>query len=241
MQEPLLTGDLAELQRIVAKEFETRAADAMARRGKFVIALPGGSVAPAFFPTLAAAAIDWSRTDVFWIDERAVPPDHPDSNYALASRLLLTPARVPVERIHRMQGELPDLGEAASRAADELKSIAGYPPQLDLVIVGVGVDGHIASIFNVERRWVGMSLAAAKREIPLVIPVYKSPKPPPRRLTMAFPVIANADLVLIIALGSEKAPVMRAALDGSGTTPVAELLRFARSPLVLLDRAAALS
>ncbi len=96
---------------------------------------------------LATLAVDWTHIEIFWIDERAVPPDHPDSNYALASRLLLVPARVPAARIHRMHGELPDLDQAARRAADELKSIAGDPPHLDLALVGVGEDGHVASIF----------------------------------------------------------------------------------------------
>ena len=127
-------------------------------------ALPGGSVASAFFPTLAALAVDWTRIEMFWIDERAVPPDHPDSNYGLASRLLLVPARVPPARIHRMHGELPDLEQAARRAADELKSIAGDPPHLDLALVGVGEDGHVASIFRdgVCRRRASRANAAAR-------------------------------------------------------------------------------
>ena len=231
----VIAGDLPELRAAVAREFETRAAAAIRTRGRFVVALTGGSVASAFFPTLASLAVDWSRTDVFWIDERAVPPDHPESNYALASRLLLVPARVPAERIHRMPGELPDLDQAARRASDELKSIAGDPPHLDLALLGVGADGHIASIFGLS---AGVSAVAPN---PPVIPVYDSPKPPARRLTLAFPVIASAGLVMVIALGAAKAPVMRAALDGSGDTPVAELLRRAPSSLVLLDRDAAVS
>ena len=136
----------------VRERFETQAAEVIARREKFIVALPGGSVASAFFPTLAALTVDWTRIEIFWIDERAVPPDHPDSNDALASRLLLVPARVPAERIHRMHGELPDLDQAARRATDELKSIAGDPPHLDLAIVGVGDDGHVASIFASRRQ-----------------------------------------------------------------------------------------
>ena len=144
----VVIGSHAELQKVVSSEFSARAAEAIARRGRFVVALTGGSVGPAFFPALAALRIDWSRADIFWSDERAVPPDHPESNYALASRLLLVPARVPAERIHRMPGELPDLEQAARRASDDLKSIAGDPPHLDLALLGVGPDGHIASIFG---------------------------------------------------------------------------------------------
>ena len=152
MKPRVFIDDLSNLQLAFAREFETQAAEVIARREKFIIALPGGSVASAFFPTLAALAVDWTRIEMFWIDERAVPPDHPDSNVALASRLLLVPARVPAERIHRMHGELPDLDQAARRATDELKSIAGDPPHLDLAIVGVGDDGHVASIFPVGGR-----------------------------------------------------------------------------------------
>jgi len=74
----VVIGDLPELQNVLAKECEKQAAEVIARREKFIVALPGGSVATAFFPTLAALAIDWSRVELFWIDERAVPPDHPD-------------------------------------------------------------------------------------------------------------------------------------------------------------------
>ena len=234
MNRRVVIGDLAELQEACSTEFQAQAAGTIARRGTFIIALTGGSVAPAFFPTLAALSVDWSRTEIFWIDERAVPPDHPDSNYALASKLLLTPTRAPAARIHRMPGELPDLDQAARRASDELRSVAGDPPRLDLALLGVGEDGHIASIFP--RR----SSAPADSSDP-VIAIYDAPKPPARRLTLSFPVLAGAAAVIVIALGATKAAVMRAALDGTGDTPIAELLRRAPSSLVLLDRAAALS
>ena len=144
----VVVDDLPELQKTLAIEFQTQAAEVIARREKFIVAVPGGSVASAFFPTLAALAVDWTRIEVFWIDERAVPPDHPDSNFALASKLLLVPARVPAARTHRMYGELPDLAQAARRATDDLKLIAGDPPFIDFVLAGVGDDGHVASIFT---------------------------------------------------------------------------------------------
>jgi 6-phosphogluconolactonase len=246
----LVIGDIAQLQQALATEFEAQAAEVIARRGKCILALSGGSVGPTFFPTLATLQVDWTRMEFFWVDERAVPPDHADSNYAVASRLLLAPARVPAERIHRMPGELPDLDQAARRASDELKSIAGDPPHLDLVILGVGPDGHVASIFpgssanlpadlSAEARSAKAEARSAKADRP-VIPIYDSPKPPARRLTLAMSVLATAGLVIVAALGESKADVMRAALHGiDATTPVAELLRHAPSSLVLLDRAAA--
>jgi 6-phosphogluconolactonase len=261
----IVVGDIGELQRTLAKEFAAQAAQVTSRRGKFIVALSGGSVAPAFFPTLATLAVDWTRIDIFWIDERAVPPDHPDSNFGLASRLLIVPAQVPAVRIHRMYGELPDLDQAARRATDELKSIAGDPPHLDLAILGVGADGHIASIFgNYDRRRGSRSLdnrsaglppspaaSADDRRLgeggqpchePPVIPIYDSPKPPARRLTLTLPVLAGAGLVIVAALGESKADVMRDALhQPDASTPVAELLRRASSSLVLLDCDAGLS
>jgi 6-phosphogluconolactonase len=237
----VVTGELAELQAVCSTAFQTQAADTIARRGTFVFALTGGSVAPAFFPTLATLAVDWSRSEIFWIDERAVPPDHPDSNYALASRLLLKPARVPASRIHRMPGELPDLDQAARRASDELRSVAGDPPHLDLALLGVGEDGHIASIFPGHHLGVTQSHTSGGTALQPCLAVYDAPKPPARRLTLSFPVLAGAGIAIVIALGATKAPVMRAALDESGDTPIAELLRRAPSSLVLLDRAAALS
>jgi 6-phosphogluconolactonase len=240
----VFVDDLSQLRLTFAKEFETHAMEVIARREKCIIALPGGSVASAFFPVLATLAVDWTRIEVFWIDERAVPPDHPDSNVGLATRLLLVPARVPPERIHRMHGELPDLEQAARRATDELRSIAGDPPHVDLAIVGVGDDGHVASLFPGRPDARGDSSAgtrSAKAEQP-VIAVYDAPKPPARRLTLTLSVLANAGLVIVAAFGTSKAHAMQGALDAGGAvTPVAELLRRAPSSLVLLDRAAGLS
>ena len=243
MRPRVYIDDLPQLKTVIATEFEKRAAEVIARREKFIVALPGGSVAAAFFPALAALAVDWTRIEIFWIDERAVPPDHAESNYALASRLLLAPARVPPARIHRMQGELPDLDQAARRAADELKSIAGDPPYLDLAIVGVGDDGHVASIFaNRPVSSAGSSAGARNAKEEPVIAVYDSPKPPARRLTVTLPVLTNAGLVIAAAFGASKADAIRGALDASGAaTPIAELLRRASSSMLLLDREAGLS
>ena len=236
----VVVRDISELSRVLAEEFESQAAAAIASRGKFVVGLPGGSVASTFFPMLAGLPVDWTRIDLFWIDERAVPPDHPDSNYGVASRLLLVPARVPAARIHRLQGELPDLDQAARRASDELRSIAGDPPRLDLALVGVGDDGHVASIFP--GLSAGLSAVARSAKADPVLAVYDSPKPPSRRLTLTLPVLAGAGLVAVAAFGASKAAPMRDALaNRDATSPVAELLRRAHLSLVLLDREAGLS
>lgn len=232
---PELIIDGAEGLRVkLASEFENLARNAIAARRRFVVALPGGSVATTFFPALSKIAVDWSRTDFFWIDERAVPPHDPDSNYALALKLWLAPARVPFERIHRMRGEEADLDLAARIAAEELIAVAGDPPRLDAALVGVGEDGHVASIFPDVRR-PGLAL-----ETRHVAPIYDAPKPPPRRLTMTLPVLANAACVIVAAMGEPKAAAVRDALEQEDcATPLAELLRRSPSALMLLDRAAA--
>jgi 6-phosphogluconolactonase len=219
-------GELPDLERAVSAEFLTRSAEAISKRGRFVFALPGGSVATELFPALAKLDLDWTRVDVFWIDERAVPPDHPDSNFALASRLLLQPAGVPASGVHRMRGELADLDEAARLASDELTSVSGDPPHLDLALVGIGEDGHVASIFN------GVGTPS-----PPIIAVYESPKPPARRLTMTLPVIAGAGRVVLAAFGRVKAQLIQDELDRvAPETPAGELLRQASSAIVLIDR-----
>jgi 6-phosphogluconolactonase len=225
----VVVEELAGLQRRLVAELETRGRGAIAERGQFIIALPGGSVAKTFFPAFADADNDWSRTEFFWIDERAVPPDDPESNYALASTLWLTPARVPPPRIHRLRGEDADLNDAAQLATQELVAIAGDPPRLDLALLGVGEDGHIASIFP------GREI---RTDSPFV-PVHHAPKPPPRRLTLTMPVLSEARHVVIVALGRLKAAAVRDALSAEGVTPLAELLRRSRSALVLLDPDAA--
>lgn len=236
----VLVGDLPVLQSRLAGEIESRAREAIAARGRFVIALPGGSVAKAFFPGLAQSAVDWSRTEFFWIDERAVPPGDPESNYALASTLWLTPARVPSSRIHRLRGEDADLDSAAQIAAAELIAVAGNPPRLDLALIGVGEDGHIASIFPGDARRPGHAWPAEASgeggQTRLVIPVYNSPKPPPRRLTLTMHVLSGAERVVVVAMGTSKAVAIKDGLNQEGVTPLAELLRRSQSTLLLLDR-----
>jgi hypothetical protein len=126
----VVTDDVAVLQRVFAAEFTVRAAEIIARRGRFIVALPGGSVAITFLPVLAGLAVDWAHIDLFWVDERAVPPDHPDSNYGIASRLLLRPACVPPPRDSSYAGGVARARAGrARRASDELKSVAGDPPR----------------------------------------------------------------------------------------------------------------
>jgi 6-phosphogluconolactonase len=225
--------DQAEaLSEQLARRVEGLAAVAFADRGRFSLALPGGSVARAFLPRLAAAAVDWTRAELFWGDERAVPVQHPESNYGLAWSLWLKEAGLPAERVHRMPAEAADLDAAAQDYAALLVERLGSPPALDVVLLGVGPDGHVCSLFP------GHPLL--EEEERLVAPVVDSPKPPPRRLTLTLPALWAARLVVVAAFGEAKAGVVQEALsDPRSRLPLALVLGRGSPALILLDPAAA--
>lgn len=225
-------ADAVTLGQALASDFEAERARAIAARGRFTLAIPGGSVASTFFPRLAELSLDWSRTEFFWTDERAVSPDDPESNYGMARSLWLEPAGVPAAQIHRMPADRSDLEMAAREYADELRRIAGDPPVLDFVLLGVGEDGHVASLFP--------GHPATSNEQALVAVVDDAPKPPPRRMTLTLPVLISARRDVVAALGKSKAPALRNGLEGSdaGLPIVAVLHRSARL-LLLLDPDAA--
>ena len=143
----IIVDTTAKLAEVLSARLERDGLRALAARGRFALALPGGSVARTFFPRLARASFDWSRADFFWGDERAVPVSDPESNYGLARSLWLDPASVPADRVHRIEAESADPVAAAAAYAHDLTRLLGQPPRLDLVLLGVGADGHICSLF----------------------------------------------------------------------------------------------
>ena len=220
------------LVRRLAERVAGEAAAALGERGRCVLLLTGGSLAPTFFPALAALSLDGGRVDFVWGDERGVAPDAPESNFRAARELWLDPAGVPEARRHRMPAERPDLEAAAVAYAAELERVAGSPPRADVALLGVGADGHVCSLFP------GHPLLGEERRA--VAAVHDSPKPPPRRLTVTLPVIAASRLVVVAATGEAKANAVAAALsDAASTLPVALVARRAPRSLFLLDPAAA--
>jgi len=220
----------AALANAVAAQVEAVAAEAVAARGRFALALPGGSVATACFPRLVTARVDWANSEVFFADERAVPPEHPDSNYGLAHRLLLSRVSLRTGRARRMAGELAPVS-AARRYEETLVRLLGRPPVLDLVLLGVGEDGHVASIFpgrqalDAPGGWVAAVLDA--------------PKPPTQRVTLTLPTLVAARHLVIAAMGAEKARAIRAALDPASRLPIAQVAREAGDVRFFTDAAAA--
>ena len=232
MPPEIIVDDPASLAEVLVGRVETLASEAFTERGRFSFALPGGSVATAFLPRLARARVDWPRADFFWGDERAVPPEHPDSNYGLAWSLWLEDAALPPARVHRMPADHADKGAAAGAYESVLVKHAGSPPALDVALLGVGPDGHVCSLFPGHR--------LLQEETRFVAPIGDSPKPPPERLTLTLPALAGARLLVVAAIGAAKAEVMREALeDPASRLPVALALRRASKALVLLDPAAA--
>jgi 6-phosphogluconolactonase len=188
-------------------------------------------VAEAFAARLARLPVDWSRVELFWVDERAVPVDDPRSNFGLARRLGLEETGAPPARLHPMSGAAADLAAAAASYEEELRSVLGDPPRLDVVLLGVGEDGHVASLFPGHPLLAEQQLLAAA--------VYDAPRPPPRRLTLTLPTLLAAGLVVVAAFGEAKAEAMAAAFDDGSPLPVARVAQGAQRVLVLLDGEAA--
>ena len=175
-----------------AEDVAAAAAEAIAQalqEGSRTLVLAGGTTPARCYELLANLEVDWGRVTVLFGDERCVPPDHPDSNYRMARETLLD--RVAPATVHRMPAELgPDQG-----AAEYESTIKALVP-LDLVILGIGEDGHTASLFP------GHPILKAKG---LVAGVRNSPKPPPERVTLTLPAIQGARRVIILATGAGKA------------------------------------
>jgi 6-phosphogluconolactonase len=204
---------------------------AIAERGRFSIAVPGGSAAEVLLPALIASSIDWSRIDVFWVDERMVPPGDADSNFRIARIAWLDEVSIPAERIHRVRGEDP--GHAASEGyARLLRERLGDPARLDLVLLGVGEDGHVASLFPGHRL-----LRAWDRD---VAELDDAPKPPPRRTTLTLRALTAARRIVVFATGPAKAQALRDALGNEESELPLALATMGDGPVTfLLDPAAA--
>jgi 6-phosphogluconolactonase len=211
----------ADLEREAAHQFVAKTLESLDRHGAFSVALAGGSTPRRLYSLLAdaqepfRARLPWDRMQFFWGDERCVPPDHADSNYRMATEAMLSRVPVPAENIHRMHGEDPDVAEAARAYSEELGQVLGGRPhghsddtdmpRLDLVLLGMGPDGHTASLFP-------GSAALQERKRRVVenwVEKFKS-----NRITMTAPMLNQASLVIFLVQGSEKAEVLRDVLHG---------------------------
>ena len=224
MTELIVVPTPSELARPAAEWLELEVTRAIAERGTCALCLAGGRTPEPVYRALASApGIDWSRVDVFFGDERTVPPDHPDSNYIMVNRVLLSRVPVPASQVHRMQAERSDR-EAAAREYE-----GSLPSQLDILVLGMGPDGHTASLFP--------GSAALDERQRLVVPVIGA-KPPPERLTITPPVIEAARRVAVMATGQDKAAMVARAIEGP-LAPKDVPVQLARRGSWFLDQAAA--
>lgn len=206
--------------------------EAVAARGIFTLAIAGGSVAEACLPALAHAALPWPSVHIFWVDERAVSATSRDSNSGQALALWKGSRLASEAQIHVMPADQPGLERAANMYSAEIASIAGTPPEFDVVLLGIGEDGHVASLFPHHRE--------LSRTDVFALAVSDSPKPPARRLTVSLPVLTNARDTFIIAFGAGKAQAIRQALENANShLPVAQVIRRGKRVHVLLDAEAA--
>lgn len=227
----LRIGAADELSRAFVAIVEDAATLAMAARQMFTLAIPGGSAVEVLCPPLAQASLAWKQVHVFWCDERAVSPADPASNVGLLRRIWSGTRALSECHLHAMQGDAPDLRVAADAYARELEYHCGEPPMLDLVLLGFGEDGHIASLFPGHDASNEKTRSAVETD---------SPKPPPRRITLTMPVLCRARTVVVTAFGAGKAAPIRDALTRTSDTPLARILGCAPSVHILLDHAAAM-
>jgi 6-phosphogluconolactonase len=203
------------------------------QRGVAHLALSGGSTPKRSYELLAAEDAALADAEVWFADERCVGPDHPDSNYLLAERALLSPASLAPERVHRMRGELGPQDGAASYARELTEGLPadGGVPVLDLIVLGIGPDGHVASLFP-----GAPTLDAGEGAV--CLGVSDSPKPPPQRITLSLAVLRAARACLLLATGTEKADAISAALADPSRHVPASLLRRERLTVIVDDAAA---
>jgi len=205
--------DKDSVARAAADVFVSLAPQPHEKRTPFRVVLAGGTTPAALYALLASAEyrhrVAWKQVMFFFGDERAVPSDHPDSNYRAAHDALFIPLDIPPQNVYQMKGLGSDLDAAAAEYERILQSAFERMrvPQFDLIFLGMGSDGHTASLFP-------GSPALAERTR-LVVPVTDAPKPPPRRLTLTFPVLNAARLVLFMVTGADKAPALREVLRGA--------------------------
>lgn len=213
-----INADRRTLSAVLAAHVAELAATAIAKTNRFCLALSGGSLMNIIGPPLSSLPlrdnVDWSSWHVFWVDERWVSWSNPESNYGLAKALFLDRTDIPDAQIHAVDNSLSP-SETAHAYASAMATVFQAPenrlPRFDLILLGIGADGHTASLFpnhpalDETRRWV--------------VPVLNAPKPPPIRITMTLPVINRARHIRFVAAGPDKAKIVSAVLDPKAKQP----------------------
>jgi len=235
-----VVADKEAVSRTAAEEFVRLAKEANAARGRFVVALSGGSTPRRLYQLLADAPfrgqVDWPTVQLFWGDERSVPPDHPDSNYRMTREAMLDKLGLAAGQVHRLLAERPDRDAAAQEYQNEIAQVFGVPadgppPAFDLALLGMGPDGHTASLFphtealKETRRWVA----------PNFVPKFDT-----WRMTFTRPMLNRAANVLFLVAGEDKTDRVVQVLEGPADPDGLPSQSIdGASTVWLLDRAAA--
>ena len=209
--------------RAAAEEFAKRASEAVQLRGRFCVALSGGSTPKTLYALLASGAIPaipWEKIFLFWGDERHVPPDDPESNYRMVREALLSKVPVPAGNVFRIKAEDPDAARAAADYERALISFfnlrPGEFPRFDLIFLGLGSEGHVASLFP--------DSAAMNEKKHLVVSNWVE-KFKTDRITFTYPVLNNAACVMFLASGQSKAAIVKQVLEDGGENLPAKRVR----------------
>jgi 6-phosphogluconolactonase len=235
-----LCGDATDLARAAARRFVDWAWQSIAKDGVFNVALSGGATPRELYRVLATpefrAQVDWPRVQLFWGDERAVPPDNPESNYGMARRELLLRVPIPQANVHRMEAEDANIGRAAHNYEATLRKFLplddrGFP-RFHLILLGLGTDGHTASLFPGSKllretsRWVSTPI---------------QPKTGARRMTLTLPVLEAGHRLVFLVAGSEKASILREVISERRDPPLPAQMVQPREGerMLLIDEAAA--
>ncbi len=244
MDEPSIRtlADPEEVSRTAAEEFVRIGREAIQVRGRFIVALSGGSTPRRLYELLSRppfrGQLQWPLVEFFWGDERTVPPDHPDSNFRMAREAMLAKLDLSDSRVHRIEADRPDCTEAARDYQAEIARICGVsaegkPPRLDLVLLGMGPDAHTASLFP--------STEALKEKERWVVANFV-PKLAGDRLTLTPVILNRAANVIFLVAGDDKADALAAVLEGPPDPDrvPSQLIRPESGKLLwLVDRSAA--
>jgi 6-phosphogluconolactonase len=220
-------ADADAVAKKAAAVIAAEARDAVAARGRFVMAVSGGHTPWVMLRALADEDVPWKNLHIFQVDERVAPEGHPDRNLTHLRASLLEQAPLPPQQIYAMPVEMNDLQNAAAKYAAELQKIAGAPPVLDLVHLGLGPDGHTASLVP------GDPVLNVKDRDVAVTGVYQGRN----RITLTYPVINRARLVLWLVTGSEKVPMYTRLRAADRSIPAGRVLQ--NNAVLLADSAAA--
>lgn len=203
--------DTDSLSHAAARYIVQVAQESIVTHGRFTLALSGGNTPKKLYGLLASepyrSQIDWALVEIFWSDERCVPPDSADSNFHMAQEVLLSKVPIPAQQVHRVPADAPDRDAASLAYTQEMQRVFGTNavPSFDLIQLGMGPEGHTASLFPHQ--------SSLHEQTRLIMPV-TVPKPPPPRLTFTPPLLNAAVHVLFLVTGADKAEAVQAVLEG---------------------------